>query len=206
MMDSVETDRLQDLIRTRRSIRRFLPKAVPEEQVLQVLELATWAPSAHNRQPWRFVVLATNNMRVQFVAAMSILFRQDLATEGTPELEIERTVNKARERIINAPVAILLCLDTSQCDTHTVQRRQGAEILMGVQGVAMAGSTMLLAAHALGLGGVWMCAPLFAPEIVKSALDLPPEWEPQGLILLGYPAVYPPPRTRRTVDEVTRFV
>jgi len=77
---------------------------------------------------------------------------------------------------------------------------------MGVQSVAMAGSTMLLAAHASGLGGVWMCAPLFAPGSVKSVLDLPQEWEPQGVILLGYPAYEPQPRQRRLVDEVSRFV
>jgi F420 biosynthesis protein FbiB-like protein len=206
MIDSKEAARLQDLIRSRRSVRRFLPKAVPEEQILKVLELATWAPSAHNRQPWRFVVLATEDVRGRLIEEMGNLFRQDLAIDGTPKLEIERTVNRARERIMTAPVAVLLCLDTSECDTYTIQRRQEGEILMGVQGVAMAGSTMLLAAHAIGLGGVWMCAPLFAPEIVRSTLNLPPEWEPQGLILLGYPAYYPEPRPRRNIDEVTRFV
>jgi len=206
MIDSGETNQLQDLIRSRRSVRRFLPKAVQKEQVFQILESATWAPSAHNRQPWRFVVLMTEETRVRFVETMSILFRQDLLADGTPEMEIERAVNRARQRILNAPVAVLLCLDTSLCDIYSDQRRQDAEFLMGVQGVAMAGSTMLLAAHAAGLGGVWMCAPLFAPGSAKSVLDLPQEWEPQGLILLGYPADIPKPRPRRLVDEVTRFV
>ena len=206
MIDSGETNQLQDLIRSRRSVRRFLPKAVPKEQVIRILESATWAPSAHNRQPWRFVVLIKEETRVQFVETMSVLFRQDLLADGTPEVEIEQTVNRARQRIRSAPVAVLLCMDTSLCETYSDQRRQDAEFLMGVQGVAMAGNTMLLAAHALGLGGVWMCAPLFAAGIVKTVLDLPQEWEPQGLILLGYPANYPQLRPRRVVDEVTRFV
>ena len=206
MIDTGEINKLQNLIRSRRSVRRFLPDAVPKGLVLQILESATWAPSAHNRQPWRFVVLMTKESRVQFVETMSILFRQDLLADGTPEMEIERAVNRARHRILNAPVAVLLCLDTSLCDIYSDQRRQDAEFLMGVQGVAMAGSTMLLAAHAAGLGGVWMCAPLFAPGSAKSVLDLPQEWEPQGLILLGYPADIPKSRPRRLVDEVTRFV
>jgi coenzyme F420-0:L-glutamate ligase / coenzyme F420-1:gamma-L-glutamate ligase len=206
MINSGETNQLQDLIRSRRSVRSFLPKAVPKEQVIRILESATWAPSAHNRQPWRFVVLQSKETRTQFVETMSILFRQDLLADGTPEVEIERTINRATQRIMNAPVTVLLCLDTSLGDVYSDQRRQNAEFLMGVQGVAMAGSTLLLAAHALGLGGVWMCAPLFAAEIVKTVLDLPQEWEPQGLILLGYTTNYPQLRPRRLVDEVTRFV
>lgn len=206
MIDTSGANQLQDLIRSRHSVRRFLPKTVPKEKVFRILESAIWAPSAHNRQPWRFVVLETEETRVRFVETMGILFRQDLLADGTPEMDIERTVNRARQRILSAPVAVLMCLDTSSCDIYSDQRRQNAEVLMGVQGVAMAGSTMLLAAHAAGLGGVWMCAPLFAPELVKSVLDLPLEWEPQGLILLGYPANYPEPRPRRSVDEITRFV
>jgi len=206
MIDIGEINQLQNLIRSRRSVRRFLPDAVPKGLVLQILESATWAPSAHNRQPWRFVVLMTKESRVRFVETMSILFRQDLLADGIPEKEIELTVNRARQRVMNAPVAVMLCLDTSLCDIYSDQRRQEAELLMGVQSVAMAGSTMLLAAHAAGLGGVWICAPLFAPGLAKSVLDLPQEWEPQGLILLGYPVNYPEPRPRRLIDEVTRFV
>ena len=74
---------------------------------------------------------------------------------------------------------------------------------MAAQGTAMAGQNLLLAAHQAGLGAVWMCAPLFAPETVRRALELPREWQPQGLVLLGYPAKKPPPRARRPVEEVS---
>jgi nitroreductase len=52
----------------------------------------------------------------------------------------------------------------------------------------MAGQNLLLAAHQLGLGACWMCAPLFCPQTVRDALNLPADWQPQGLIALGYPA------------------
>ena len=77
---------------------------------------------------------------------------------------------------------------------------------MGVQSVALAGGTLLLAAHAEGLGGVWVCAPLFTPDTVRASLDLPSDWVPQGMILLGYPEKVPEPRPRRPVSEVTRFL
>jgi nitroreductase len=52
----------------------------------------------------------------------------------------------------------------------------------------MAGQNLLLATHDAGLGGCWMCAPLFCPDVVRGALDLPADWQPQALITLGYPA------------------
>ena len=66
--------------------------------------------------------------------------------------------------------------------------RQQSEHWMGIQSVALAGGHLLLAAWAEGLGGVWMCAPLFAQAAASQALDLPGSWQPQALILLGYPA------------------
>ena len=77
---------------------------------------------------------------------------------------------------------------------------------MGVQSVAMAGENLLLAAHALGLGGVWVCAPLFTPGTVGEVLGLPASWQPQGLVLLGYPAQMPKPRPRKNIEEVTLWL
>jgi len=71
-------------------------------------------------------------------------------------------------------------------DAYPDEARSNAEYVMAVQSVAMAGQNLLLAAHAEGLAAGWLCAPLFAPDAVHSALELPQTWEPQGLILLGY--------------------
>jgi coenzyme F420-0:L-glutamate ligase/coenzyme F420-1:gamma-L-glutamate ligase len=65
---------------------------------------------------------------------------------------------------------------------------------------------LLLAAHALGLGGVWVCAPLFAQETVRMTLDLPQTWQPQGMVLMGFPAKIPPQRPRKELSEVSRFL
>lgn len=205
MSDSVEPDSLQDLIRSRRTVRRFLPKAVPPELIIQIIETATWSPSAHNRQPWQFLVLATGDERIRIVEQMGNRFRQDLLADGISAIDTEQAVQRARDRVLTAPVAILVCLDTAQGDTYPDQRRKFAEYIMGVQSVAMAGCTLLLAAHAAGLGGVWLCSPLFAPEQVRSVLDLPDEWDPEGLILLGYPASMPEARPRQSVEKVARF-
>lgn len=192
-------------MRTRRSIRRFLPRVVEPDVIRMVLQAATWAPSAHHRQPWRFVVLASPHSRQLLADAMSVDFRRDLQTDGLPAEQVEAQIERSRQRISEAPVAILLCLDTTVGDEYPDAHRQNSEILMGVQGVAMAGENLLLAAHTFGLGGVWVCAPLFAQETVRQALNLAETWQPQGLVLLGYPSRIPELRPRRSLDEVAVF-
>ena len=195
---------MQQFIRSRQSVRRFLPEPVPAEALQRILETATWAPSAHNRQPWRFVVLTGEASRTRLADAMGDDFRRDLLADNLPHEQVEAQVERSRQRIIEAPAAILLCLDSAEMDTYPDERRQQAEYLMAVQGVAMAGQNLLLAAHAEGLGAVWMCAPLFAPETGRCALALPDTWEPQGLVLLGYPAKISPARPRRKLDELIK--
>jgi len=197
---------VQQLIRTRRSVRHFSLAAIPPEILERILETATWAPSAHNRQPWRFVVLKTAEARRRLAEGMGAAFRQDLLADGRSLEEVEASVDRSRQRILSAPAAILLCLDTKLGDVYPDPARQQAEYLMGVQSVALAGGTLLLAAHAEGLGGVWVCAPLFAQGAARQALELPAEWEPQGLILLGYPEKYPDIRPRLPLATVTRYL
>jgi nitroreductase len=112
-------------------------------------------------------------------------------------------VNRSKERITSAPVAILLCLDMSEMDTYSDKRRTKSEFRMTVQSVAAAGMQLLLAAHAEGLGGVWACWPLFAQETIQHTLNLPEKWEPQGMIFLGYPKDIPEARERKSLQDVT---
>jgi nitroreductase len=115
-------------------------------------------------------------------------------------------VARSRARIAGAPVAVLVCLTMEQMDEYPDKKRSRAEYLMAVQGAAMAGENLLLAAHAAGLGGSWLCAPLFAPAVAREALSLPAAWEPQGLALLGWPAGPGKERGRRPPAEVTVYL
>jgi nitroreductase len=89
----------------------------------------------------------------------------------------------------------------SDMDKYPDARRGDAERIMAIQSVAAAIQNSLLAAQALGLGAGWMCAPLFAPDEARAALDLPADWEPQALITLGYPAQEPKPKTIEPLDS-----
>lgn len=179
---------LQTLIRTRRAIRRYEDRPVPHDLLAKLLETAMWAPSAHNRQPWRFAVLTAAEDKDRLARAMGDRLRTDRLADGDPPDVVERDVVRSYGRITGAPVVIIVCLSLADMDNYPDPRRATAERTMAVQSVAMAAQNLWLLAHAAGLGACWLCAPLFVPDLVRQTLDLPADWEPQGLMTLGWPA------------------
>jgi len=196
------TTDLHNFLRTRRSIRRFKPDPVPDTVIQNILSTATYAPSAHNRQPWRFVVLTNLPLKTQLAGAMGQDFERDLLRDGLAREKIQAQLKRSKERITSAPVVVLLCLDISEMDSYPDEKRQQAERMMTIQSVAAAGLQLLLAAHAAGLGGVWVCSPLFAQETIKRTLNLPEAWEPQGMFFIGYPAEMPEVRERKPLEAI----
>ena len=197
---------LHEFLRTRRSIRRFKPDPVPDSVIRNILTTATYAPSAHHRQPWRFTVVTDLSVRTQLADAMAQDFERDLTRDGLPLEKIQAQIKRSKERITYAPVAILLCLDMSEMDSYPDEKRNKVEYMMTVQSVAAAGLQLLLAAHAEGLGGVWACWPLFAQETIQQTLNLPESWEPQGMFFLGYPQDIPMFRERKPLQNIANFI
>lgn len=200
------TTELHEFLRTRRSVRRFRPEPVPETVIQRILTTAAHAPSAHNRQPWRFVVICSSDVKTRLATLMAVDFERDLVRDGTAPDEITRLIDRSTARLQAAPLVVVTCLDTSQINAHPDPDRELAERIMAVQSVSAVGLQLLLAAHAEGLGGVWVCSPLFTPATVRSVLDLPETWDPQGMFYLGYAAAVPPPRARVPVAEISRFL
>ena len=197
---------LQIFLRSRRSVRRFRQQPVPVSMIRNILTTATYAPSAHNRQPWRFVVIADETSKLSLSDAMAINFRRDLEKDNLSEAKILTRLEKSRTRLISSPIIIILCMDFSEMDQYPDTRRAEVEKLMAIQSTANAGMQLMLAAHAEGLGCVWTCAPLFAPDIVKIALNLSTTWEPQAMFLVGYPAEIPHLRERKSIEEISIFI
>lgn len=177
-----------ELMRTRRSLRRYRPQPVPREWIMQILESARWAPSAHNRQPWRFVILDNPACKQQLALSMGRRLRRDLTADKAPPALIDKDVRRSCDRINSAPLIILICMTLADMDVYSDDRRNRHERTMAVQSAAMAGQNMMLMASSLGLGACWMCAPLFCPDIVRQVLDLPEGWIAQGMVTIGFPA------------------
>ncbi|NOY98164.1 MAG: hypothetical protein GXP40_03030 [Chloroflexi bacterium] len=189
---------LHRFLQSRRSIRRFKADPVPESVVERILETATFSPSAHNLQPWRFALIQTSSAKEKLGAALTNKMRADMGSEGAPQTDIDKRVSISLRRIDEAPVTILLCRDAT-----AVRREEPGETTMGIQSVAIAGLQLLLAAHAEGLGGNWICWPLYAQEATRAALDLPKTWLPEAMILLGYADEEPKEKTIRPLDQIT---
>jgi len=179
---------LHAFLRSRRSIRYYRPEQPEAAVVDRMFETAAMAPSAHNRQPWRYCVISDAQQKHCLAEAMGTRLRQDRSRDGDPEASIEADVERSYRRIMEAPIVIAVALTLANMDRYPDAARTRAEFLMAVQSTAMAKQNLLLAAHAEGLGTCWMCAPLFCPDTVREVLNLPEDWEPQGLITLGYPA------------------
>jgi coenzyme F420-0:L-glutamate ligase / coenzyme F420-1:gamma-L-glutamate ligase len=197
---------IQQFLRSRRSIREFLAEPVHHALLENILETGMWASSAHNRQPWRFAVLETKASQQKLIQAMEPRFEKDLVTDGIPPEEISNRLDRSRRRILGAPVTIILCMDLSEMDIYPDEERLAIERVMAEQSVALAGGTILLAAHAAGLGGVWLCAPLFAQQEIQKSLNLPKAWIPQALLLVGYPGQKPDSQPRKPLEEVSVFL
>ncbi len=196
---------LKDFLRSRRSIRRFKPDVAPDSVLSDILYTATFAPSAHHRQPWRFAVIKDSSTKKHLADEMANAFENDLRQDNLAQEEIQKLIARSKSRINNAPVVILLCLDMTDMNPYQDKKRKRAEFLTAVQSVANAGMQLLLAAHAEGLGGVWVCSPIFAQETVQRALELPTTWEPQAMFLIGYPAETPKTKERKKIEEIVKF-
>jgi coenzyme F420-0:L-glutamate ligase/coenzyme F420-1:gamma-L-glutamate ligase len=178
----------QQLVRSRRSIRRYQQRPIAKEILTDLIEAATWAPSAHNRQPWRFCVVTSDFAKQNLSRNMADRWRRDLTADGSDQKMIETRVAISHARITSAAALVVACMTMQEMDDYPDEKRSHAEWAMATQSVALSCQNLLLSAHAHGLGACWMCAPLFVPELVRSSLDLPADWQPQALITLGYPA------------------
>ncbi|MBE0512791.1 nitroreductase family protein [Candidatus Bathyarchaeota archaeon] len=193
---------LLNVIRSRRSIKEYSPKEVSNEVIFRILEAGKWAPSAHNAQPWRFIVIQDSATKQKLAKAMASRWDRDMSKNGVSKEQRESLIKTSVERFENAPIIIIACLTMENMDEYPDDRRKKIEYVMAVQSVAAAIENMLLVAYGEGLGSCWFCAPLFCQDVVRKILKIPQHVDPQALITLGYPADRPNPPPRKTLEEI----
>lgn len=190
-------------LRSRQSVRRFRSDPVSDDVIERMLITATFAPSAHNRQPWRFLVLSQKADKLAIADAMGARLREDRLADGDSASVVKADVLRSKSRIVEAPVVIFVFMTMEEMDAYPDSKRQNAEQVMAIQGTAMAMQNLLLAAHAEGLGACVMCAPLFCPEVITRTLATPADWNPQALITIGVPEVVRARKARKSLLDVS---
>jgi len=196
-----------EVLKRRRSVRRFRDQSVDPEAIRTVIEAASWAPSAGNRQDWIFTVVTSDDVKTRMKEAVAArwtaILNQNRELGGIED--IERYVDRFGD-FASAPVVIgVSCLMPAAVQDHLL----GAESCRtsgGATSAAMAAQNLMLAAHALGLGTCCMTGALAAQAELKALLGLDRRQELVCLVTLGIPDETPPPPPRRPVDAITRFL
>jgi F420 biosynthesis protein FbiB-like protein len=184
-------DRFNQILKKRRSVREFQAKGVSRKIAKDLIDLARFAPSAHNAQPWRFVILENKGLQNKLAREMGAAFKKDLQKDRFSPEVIQGKIKISIDRIGGAPLAILVCLNKEDRHYFSDRRRSRLEELMAHQGIGAAIQNILLGAQAMGLGACWISAPLFCARAVRRVLDIETGLVPIALILIGYPKKIP---------------
>src|SRR3989304_9130329 len=139
-----------DAIKERRSIRKYSSTRVPREILNEILEATQWAPSAHNAQPCRFIILTEKTSKKDLAIAMAKARTEDLIRDNVP-LKLSQRITKASvERFTSAPVLLIACITMAEMTKYPDEQRQKNERDLAIQSLGATMENMLLAAHSKG--------------------------------------------------------
>jgi nitroreductase len=187
-----------DAIAARRSIRKFKETPISDETLQAVLTAAVQAPSARNRQPWRFVVVK-GDKRAEMVRIMREGIANIKAKGGDPG-----SSEGSAKVMEQAPVTVFIFNPQGVRPWIAHSNEQMRTDVVDIQSIGAAIQNMLLAAQDLGLGSLWMCDVFCAYKELCTWLG--EEGEMIAAVALGYSDDSPVARPRKPVDEVVRVV
>lgn len=194
MSTPFDTDQLNTLIRTRRSvfIPQFVPgKVIPDDLIWQLLENANWAPSHKQSEPWRFTVFTGAGLE------KLAIFQAELYKEVAGERFQQGKYNKLRNNPTQCSHVIAIAMKRTALRLPEIEE---------IEAVACAVQNLHLTAHAYGLGGYWSSGGVTYDEQAKAFFGLGPDDRLLGFFQLGYVEVPSDAGKRGPVAEKTVWV
>ncbi len=204
-------------LRSRRSVRTFSPEPVARDVLVRILEGAITAPSSTNRQPWRFAVVRAPAMRAKIVDAVSrktaemkaIIARshhaEDFGNYGDffhEPLAAAQVIVIPQYREYPDLIANLIASGGGDPASYSTASKMQAELVS----TSTAIMTLLLQAHAEGLGACMMAGPMVADQDIHALLGIEPPWRMVGAIAIGHPTGEAPVRARKPLDRVVHWI
>lgn len=200
-----------EAIKTRRSIRRFVPDDVPDEMINQILEAARLSPSGSNSQPWRFLVVRDAEKRKELRRiCMNQRFVEEAPVVVIAFVDLERSMQKARQTrwqefqtsdIFESLSGGLGERQLWERMTAAADPPREAVLPSALSNTYIAITQMILMATALGLGTCWLAG--FNPAEINPLFGLSDTLVPVAVVPVGYPAgKIPPERPRVPFDEI----
>lgn len=184
-----------ELIKKRRTIRKYRTKRIPKTDLHKIIEAARWAPSAHNCQSWKFILVESKNLKQQIIT--------QLKEESSKYLTSFKILFKNTLSIMeNAPLVIFAYNTKSLSNKahfygepyYTVSH------VAEIQGIAAAIQNMHLTACSLGIGMAWLSMPLFARLRINKILHTGDELV--AVLTLGFPAEKGKKTARKRIDDI----
>jgi nitroreductase len=189
------TNPVIEAIKSRRSIRSFEEKAVPESAIQMLLEAATYAPSAINIQPWKFTIVTNKEEMKRFSDTAKKALLQTLPDVADEGLEGFKSALKNPQYNIfySAPLLVFI---------------SGAQSQFAVNDCSMAAQNMMLAAYTVGIGSCWIGTAALSANTPKGKTDLgvPEDNQVYAAIIFGYPkGGFPKAPEKRTAQVLKRI-
>lgn len=198
---------LLDIIKQRRSVRKFSPEPVADNDIKTIIEAASMAPSATNSQNWRFIAVKSEEKRKELVAAI-----EEQIKEYSALIKSKRAYNEfnAYARFFtffaSAPLVLAVIKTPYTSFSMRIMQRYGispeALEAADAQGPSAAIQNMLLAAHALGYGACWMTGPLIAKDKLEKVLKIESPDHLMALIPVGKTETNPAVPKRKPIEEI----
>jgi len=216
----MKTIELAKLIKDRHSVRAWQNKPVPEDLLLQAIELATYAPNAANQQNWRFYVILKRDVINSIADAVQA--KADLMASWPEAACFGDKIKDMAKRsgfFRAAPAAIAVAASQYQSPVDQVMEARGKTDPRArqirewrntadskIQSVSSAVAYLLLILHQMGLGTVWMTGPMQAKGEIEKILKVPAGMDVVVFIPVGYPAENPSPKERKPLKEVCEVI
>lgn len=167
-----------EIIKSRRSIRKYKDKKLPTKLIKHLKEALIWAPSAGNLQARKFLFVHEKEMRVKL-------------SQGA----------LGQEFIAKCPLVVVCCADLEKIATQYGKR---GENIYSVCDVSASVQNMMLAASESGLGTCWVGA--FNEARISMMLKLPENLKPIALVTVGYPDESPEPPKRVGINDAVEEI
>ena len=217
MTPSVTPEAMLEHLRSRRSVREFTAAPVGRDVLQRLVAAAVTAPSASNRQPWRFVVVTRATTRAQIANAVRTATEaiDGVVRRGSHAAEWGSYGDWFWQPLAAAAAIIMPAVREPPDQLAGFLRSAGADpagfqlpSAMKPERCALGGAVMalLLQAHAEGLGAAWMAGPMVACAELEAACGIAAPWHMAGAIAVGHPAAAPTAPSRKAPEHVTTWM